>query len=198
MKTANYLIFAFGLIWCVACQPDRSVEDRVRRLEADIKSLETQLFVVERLNKGRDYVSVDPYSKGYQLLNSEHGAYLVIMEGVEESLDSRKLKIGIVNLMSVPFDEFSLKVEYGRSEPPLPRPEELAVATNKLDLFYQWQNETENWRKKLQMRQESFTKPLRPGFITRVDLVLPRTSSENFQYLGLSVNATGPRTPVTE
>jgi hypothetical protein len=149
--------------------------------EFRIKNLSESVF-------GEKSIILDPSEKGFSVLETNTGFFLVSFGNATPYLDGHKIQLNIGNPFQMDFNGIVSKVTYGRREPDFPDSEKLSneeytKATNK------WNKDYEVWKQSLREKEISLLNTLLPGMWNKIEITLPSTKPEEIGYLKLSIRA---------
>ena len=169
MKKIIILIVVALLISLNGCKDTNKQSEDIASLEKQVKELQEQLVFqsLDLYTLKHAEAIFSPSSKGYALLNSNVGSFVVALDRITPYANGYKLmfRVGNPNLMRI--ESPVVTVRWGRA---------LGDHENYLD-----------WEKTLKSQEVKVSNPLLPGVWNKVSLVISPATSEETGFIGLSL-----------
>lgn len=160
-------------------QDGRSIQDRISDLEGAIGE------VYERKAEGNEMVYLRPGVQGHAPIETDHGIFLVRMEGMDLNLDhgGYNVHLNIGNPHAVAIEQFTLVGDHGGGTPELAEGEEYTLDNPKI----------RKWQSTLKPFEYRVTKTLEPFSWTPFDIELAADSREELELLRFSMTIENAR-----
>ncbi|MAS94354.1 MAG: hypothetical protein CMO55_14240 [Verrucomicrobiales bacterium] len=131
-------------------ETEKSLDDRITDLEA---SLSEALAMKSRRN---EMVYLRPNLQGHAPLNTDHGTFLVRMEGIDLNIDSGgyMVHLNIGNPHAIAINQFSLKGDFGGGTPELPEGQEYSLDN---EIIRAWQETLKPFEYRVSKTLEPFS-----------------------------------------
>jgi hypothetical protein len=198
LVTALLPIYAWG-------EPPETQEQRIARLESELKALSEKLSALEKRYEDEKELDLEAMSraageekrftgavlsltsKNFALAETKFGAVLVKCVSAEPYLTGYKLRLAVGNPYTVTFQRFELEIRYSST----PRPRfDLRQALMK----GAWARYTERlleWLREQKKSSQIFPDSIAAGRWKTVDFVIPNISAKDLEYLEAAVKLEG-------
>ena len=147
---------------------------------ARFQRIEQSLNNVIRMKEESEAVAyLEPASEGHRTLKTEHGTFLVRMEGIERDIVAGgfRVHLNIGNPMGIELQEYRLKGDFGNPAPKLRPGEAYGDFSKRLD----------EWQKTMTPFDEGLLDPILPNAWTRVSILLKTPAQENLQLIRVAM-----------
>jgi len=157
----------------------RSFEDRIGQLEASV----SEYASMRQGNNGMVYLR--PNLRGHAPLNTDHGTFLVRMEGMDLNIETGgyNVHLNIGNPHAIAIEQFTLVGDHGGGTPQLAEGEAYSLNNPKI----------RKWQKSLKPFEYSVTKTLEPFSWTPFDIELTADSREELEMIRFSLRVENAR-----
>lgn len=160
----------------IAAETKVGVSGNGKSLDSRIDDLETSMGEALAMKpRQNEMVYLRPNLQGHAPLNTDHGTFLVRMEGIDLDIDTGgyKVHLNIGNPLAIAVNQFSLKGDFGGGTPELPEGQE-----------YSLDNEIiRAWQETLKPFEYRVTKTLEPFSWTPFDIELKADSRTELEMI---------------
>ena len=157
----------------------RSFEDRIGQLEASV----SEYASMRQGNNGMVYLR--PNLRGHAPLNTDHGTFLVRMEGMDLNIETGgyNVHLNIGNPHAIAIEQFTLVGDHGGGTPQLAEGEAYSLDNPKI----------QKWQESLKPFEYRVTKTLEPFSWTPFDIELTADSREELEMIRFSLRVENAR-----
>ncbi|MDF1851299.1 MAG: hypothetical protein P1U85_10730 [Verrucomicrobiales bacterium] len=157
----------------------RSFEDRIGQLEASV----SEYASMRQGNNGMVYLR--PNLRGHAPLNTDHGTFLVRMEGMDLNIETGgyNVHLNIGNPHAIAIEQFTLVGDHGGGTPQLAEGEAYSLDNPKI----------RKWQESLKPFEYRVTKTLEPFSWTPFDIELTADSREELEMIRFSLRVENAR-----
>lgn len=153
---------------------ESDLRKKVGDLELALRSLQRSLQTEGRMAYLR------PHLKGHVPLQTDHGTFLIRIEGMDLNLESGgyDVHLNIGNPVGLAVQQFTLKGDFGGNLPTLEEGEEYSLFNEKL----------EKWQKTLKPFESKVSTVLKPYAWTPVDVSLPADTRDQLELIRFTMS----------
>jgi len=151
-----------------------------KNLEKRFANLQSSVNQMMRSQSGPDKMAyLRPNLKGHSTLPTDHGTFLVRIEGIDldAAAGGYQIHLNIGNPMALAVQQFTLHGDYGGGVPKLEKGEEYSVYNKKI----------EEWQKTLTPFEATVTKTLKPFSWTPFNIGIKADSRDDLQLIRFSM-----------
>lgn len=152
----------------------------VTEQNARFQRIEQSLNNVIRMKEESEAVAyLEPSSPGHRTLKTEHGTFLVRIEGIQQDIvaGGYRVELNIGNPMGLEVQEYRLKGDFGKPAPKLQPGEAYGDFSKRLD----------EWQKTMTPFEEGLLDPILPNAWSRVSILLKTPAQENLQLIRVAM-----------
>lgn len=143
-----------------------SLKSEISNLKTIVEEIKTKTNDLQSQNKEIDinnFAVISSDGKGYGIAKSNFGNILISLEDAKPYLGGQKIILNIGNITSGDIRSGTLTLFYGKNITP--------------------SDNLEDWKKTLGVKEEKIIDRLRPGYWTKMELIINPLETANFQIL---------------